>query len=102
MEIDTGAPSLLASPIPLLLIAVAAIAFVYGLVSSLKAWRLSYGHPQFDALGFRKWVMGAAVIAYMPPAAIPYIKQYFAGLAVFILAFAGLALYAAFGGNAQP
>jgi hypothetical protein len=91
-----------ANTVVILLGGVAVIAFVYALVASLKAWSLSYGHPDFDALGVKKWFMGAAVMAYMPPAAMPYLKRYFAGFVVFILALLGLALYAITGAAALP
>ncbi|MEX2318875.1 MAG: hypothetical protein WD626_03420 [Bauldia sp.] len=98
---EVGAQSMGANTVVILLAGVAVIAFVYALVASLKAWSLSYGHPDFDALGMKKWFMGAAVIAYMPPAALPYLKRYFAGFVVFALALIALALYAAFGGSPQ-
>jgi hypothetical protein len=92
--VEVGAQSLWANPVVLLFGAVAVIAFVYAVASSLKAWSLSYGHPAFDALGIKKWFMGVAVIAYMPPAALPYLKRYFAGFIVFMLALLALAVYA--------
>ena len=99
---EVGAQSMGANTVVMLLAGVAVIAFVYALVASLKAWSLSYGHPDFDALGVKKWFMGAAVMAYMPPAAMPYLKRYFAGFVVFILALLGLALYAITGAAALP
>ena len=99
---EVGAQSMGANTVVILLGGVAVIAFVYALVASLKAWSLSYGHPDFDALGVKKWFMGAAVMAYMPPAAMPYLKRYFAGFVVFILALLGLALYAITGAAALP
>ena len=99
---EVGAQSMGANTVVILLAGVAVIAFVYDIVASLKAWSLSYGHPDFDALGVKKWFMGAAVMAYMPPAAMPYLKRYFAGFVVFILALLGLALYAITGAAALP
>ena len=99
---EVGAQSMWANPVAVLLAGVAVIAFVYAVVSSLKAWSLSYGNPAFDALGLKKWFMGTLVIAYMPPAAIPYVKRYFAGFAVFALALIALAVYAATSGAPLP
>jgi len=100
--VEVGAQSMGANPVVILLVAVAAIAFVYALVASLKAWSLSYGNPAFDALGLKKWFMGTLVIAYMPPAAIPFVWRYFAGFAVFALALIALAVYAATGAASLP
>ena len=99
---EVGSQSMWANPVVVVLAGVAVIAFVYAVVSSLKAWSLSYGNPAFDALGMKKWFMGALVIPHMPPAAIPYIKRYFAGFIVFALALIGLAVYAATSGPAMP
>lgn len=102
MEIDAGGATAWASPVRLLLLAIAIGAFVFAVMSSLKAWRLSYGHAAFDALGVRKWLIGTAVIAYMPPVAIPYVKRYFAGFMVFMLALITLGATIAFDPSAAP
>jgi hypothetical protein len=100
--VEVGAQAMGANTVVILLIAVAAIAFLYALVASLKAWSLSYGNPAFDALGLKKWFMGVLVIPYMPAAAIPFIRRYFAGAAVFALALIALAVYAAAGAASLP
>jgi hypothetical protein len=88
--------------VPTLLVVVAAAAFVFAVFSALKAWSLSYGHPAFDALGWKKWIMGTLVIGYMPPVAIPFVKRYFMGFGVFILAIVGVAVYVVLTGGTMP
>ncbi len=102
MEPVAGSASSWPTPVQFALLVLAVGAFVFAVASSLKAWRLSYGHPAFDALGFRKWVMGTAVIAYMPAPAIVYVKRYFLGFVIFMLALLGLGLTIAFNPAAAP
>lgn len=90
------------NPVPTLLVVVAVAAFAFAVFSALKAWSLSFGHPAFDALGWKKWIMGTLVIRYMPATAMPYIKRYFLGAGVFILAIVSVALYVALTGGTMP
>jgi hypothetical protein len=90
MTSDPGASSWLAdNPLVPALLVVALGAFAFALVSLAMAWRKSAAHPPFQALGFRKWVIGNAVFQHMPPEANRYLKRWLSSLIVFILALVG-------------
>jgi hypothetical protein len=99
---DAGTPTLLDHPVQLALILVALAALLFTIFSFAQAWSMSRGHPDFDRLGIKKWVMGSAVVGYMPPAAMTYVKRYFIGFAAFILSIVGLGLSIAFSPSAAP
>ncbi len=86
-------PSPWSEPLPIVLVATAMIGFVIAAVSAIRAWVISFGYPAFNALGWRKWFLGTAAIAYMPPAAIVHVKRYFAGFAIFLLSIVGLGIF---------
>lgn len=77
METSPATP-LLANPPAFVLLAVAVGAFVFGLVSMTRAWRIAETHPPpFAALGFKRWMMGYAALPYMPDAAMVHMKRHF-------------------------
>jgi hypothetical protein len=76
METSSAHP-LLSNPLALLLFAAAVAAFVFGIVSMIRAWRISWAHPPFAALGFKRWMMGYAALPYMPEAAMVHVKRHF-------------------------
>ncbi len=82
---NTG-QGLWAHPAVLALAFVAAAAFLLALVAWLQALRIAGTHEPFRQLGLRKWVMGMAVLPYMPDAAMPYVKRYMLGFGVFFAA----------------
>lgn len=90
------------NPLQIALVMLALFAFAFAVWSALRAWGMSLGSPGFNQLGWKKWVMGTAVIAYMPASAMPHVKAYFGGFAVFILAIVGLAATVAFNPSAVP
>jgi hypothetical protein len=76
METGTANP-ILSNPLALVLLAGAIAAFVFGIVSMIRAWRMSWNHPPFAALGFKRWLMGYAALPYMPEAAMVHVKRHF-------------------------
>jgi len=76
METSPANP-LAGNPLALVLFAAAIAAFVFGIVSMIRAWRISSNHPPFAALGFKRWMMGYAVLPHMPEAATVHMKRHF-------------------------
>ena len=74
---DAGPANSIFSPLVVVLIAVAVAACIFGIVSMVRAWRISADHPPFAALGWKSRLMGYAALPYMPDAAMPHVKRHF-------------------------
>ena len=66
-----------ANPVTLALFVLAIAAFIFGVVSIIRAWRIAGRHPAFAALGRKRWLMGYAALPYMPQAAMVHVKRHF-------------------------
>jgi uncharacterized membrane protein len=73
---DAGATETMWSPLVLALIGIAIAACIFGMISMVRAWRVSASHPPFAALGWKRWLIGAA-LPYMPEAATVHLKRHF-------------------------
>jgi hypothetical protein len=54
----------------LVLVAIAAGAAIFGMISTARTWQISAQHEPFRALGWRRFAMGYAAVPYMPEAAL--------------------------------
>ena len=102
MGADVAGSSILSTPLLIGLYAVAVGASVVSLSQWIQALRASRNHPSFQALGFRRWIMGVAVLKYMPQAASVHIKRYFVAFTVFMLSVLGIAAVAWLGIPQRP
>ena len=76
MDANTAVP-IYANPVTLTLFVLAIAAFIFGVVSMIRAWRIAGTHPPFAALGRKRWMMGYAALPYMPQAAMLHVKRHF-------------------------
>jgi hypothetical protein len=73
---DAGATETMWSPLVLALIGIAIAACIFGMISMVRAWRVSASHPPFAAPGWKRWLMGYAALP-MPEAATVHLKRHF-------------------------
>ena len=86
--------SIWSTPLLIGLFAVAVVAFAVSFSQWIQALRASQNHPPFQALGFRRWIMGVAVLKCMPRAASIHNKRYFVAFSVSLVSVPGIAAVA--------
>jgi hypothetical protein len=77
MGIGGSGGSIWSNPLVLALFAIGIGAFVFGLLSMARAWQLASRHRPFMDLGVRRWMMGYAVLPYMPEESMVYVRRHF-------------------------
>jgi hypothetical protein len=89
---DSEAAAIWSSPLVMVLVAIAAGAAIFGMISMARAWAASAQHAPFRALGWKRFAMGYAAVPYMPEAAMVHVRRHF--LSVMVMAACLLAILA--------